>query len=138
MTFTTLHFLQGVIGLFGSIIWTCGSKVPNRGPGLYFLRDIFDPASKRSRPLFEAGLLLFSRSHARGARAPFINGLLSNMTSRQGFSRNVLYRGHQIYVAQSDCLSGCTILGFSSCGHQVFCSDSFSAQITTLSSNVTA
>jgi len=28
---------------------------PNRGPGLYFLRDIFDPASKRSRPLFGSG-----------------------------------------------------------------------------------
>ena len=27
---------------------------PNRGPGLYFLRDILYPASKQSRPLFGA------------------------------------------------------------------------------------
>ena len=118
---------------------------PNRGPVLYFLRDIFDPASKRSQPLFEAGLYYFiapARVHAQGARAPFINGLLSNMTSRQGFSCNVLFvRGHQIYVAQLDCLSGCTILGFSSCQHRSFAVasfDSFSTQFPIRSLNVTS
>ena len=59
---------------------------PNKGPGLYFLRDIFDPASKQSQPLFEATLyylIALVRAHVQGARTPFINGMLSNMTSRQ-------------------------------------------------------
>ena len=48
-------------------------------------------------------------------RGAFINRLLSNMASSQGFSHNVL---KYIYVAQLDCLFGCTILGFSSCQHR--------------------
>ena len=30
----------------------------NRGPGLYFLLDLFRPTSKRGRPLYETGLYL--------------------------------------------------------------------------------
>ena len=53
-----LHLLYLVVTIpiiFGSYYTYYNYHIyPNRGPGLYFLRDILYPASKQSRPLFGA------------------------------------------------------------------------------------